>query len=303
LVKIHNPFYLESEYESDCESQISNTIYYENSANDLNLPPLHIPVEKTYSGVFFEKLLKYAQSPQIDENTFMNSFYEEYPYFQHDKLRNRVDFPVDDEFNTLLHWATSLGLIELSKTLLRLNASTLQKNIYGETCLIKSIMYPHNYANRTFDRILSMLDSTIFMKDLYDRTILHHLFLLPDLWDDKNIDWNGKEDQVVLYYLKSIVSVLVNSESKSLLKFLNLRDYQGNTALFYAMQLGDINCIKILLLMGSDPTIMNHTGRNCLLYVKSKAKLTEIIPFLSSTDVKPQNQLNLVDGTISKGFK
>ncbi|KAL8800004.1 MAG: hypothetical protein Q9182_005485 [Xanthomendoza sp. 2 TL-2023] len=186
------------------------------------------------------------------------------------------DIPMDGTAHTALHWAASLGRIDLLRTLVSKGASIYRLNSGGETALMRAANTTNNYMNGTFPEVLKLLGTSIEIRDGRGQTVLHHIATSSGI--------EGRP-QAMRTYLDSMLLYVVgnsnapNSQQASfaadddniagvrpigLARFMsdivNSRDMAGDTALHLAAKNCNRNIVQQLLEIGADPTIANRRG-------------------------------------------
>lgn len=187
--------------------------------------------------------------------------------------------PIDDQHHTALHWAAALAKIRTVKALIHnLYADPNQGNLNGETPLMRAILVTNNFDIESFyhpsssaangpagtdtidddsEGLLNLLSSSIMTVDDADRSVLHHISLVAGI--------KGRSSSA-RHYLESILQYLTDRvESGQLsqddfLKFINLQDGNGDTALNISARIGNKFLVKIFLAAGADWKIPNKLG-------------------------------------------
>lgn len=138
-----------------------------------------------------------------------------------------INFIIDNQNHTALHWAASMGNSPLVEILLfKLSANPLVTNIMGFNCITKSIFYHNCYNLKTFNQILNMLKICLITADNNGRLPLHYLV---ELTVNK-----FKDQKIINFYMDSILTFLGNQGKELLFKCLNFSDISGNTVLHLA---------------------------------------------------------------------
>jgi hypothetical protein len=65
-------------------------------------------------------------------------------------------------------------------------------------------------------------------------------------------------------YIKN-VNISNNNDHEKLLNFLNFQDQNGNSLLHFAVQIGDLECVKILLENKIDVNLQNKEGKTAII--------------------------------------
>lgn len=160
-----------------------------------------------------------------------------------------INFQVDEQGHTPLHWATAMANIPLIKLLLALNCNILSTNFRGFNCISKSIFYNNCYKAGCFSEILSLLKSCIITPDNNGRLPLHYLV---------ELSVNKSKDPVVVnFYIANILQHLAEEDTTLLSMCLNYQDNSGNTVLHLAALNLNIELCQKLILLGSSLEVSN----------------------------------------------
>ncbi|KAL8747594.1 MAG: hypothetical protein Q9184_007578 [Pyrenodesmia sp. 2 TL-2023] len=253
------------------------------------LPPLPTPVTAS------------AQQKQALLLTLFQDEQNRTDYSDHPAIRGlsgeELDIPIDKSAHTAMHWAATLGRIQIVRALVSKGASPYRLNGGGETALMRAAITTNNFDNQTFPEALKLLGTSLEIRDGRGQTVLHHIAA------SSAIQGRG---QATRYYLDSILLYIVgnsapNSQQNSFVgeqdvnaakpKPVNLRDFMsfvvnardmaGDTALHCAAKIGNKAIVQQLLEVGAEQTIANRLGlRPC------------DIPGVSGdpTDIQPSSQ-------------
>ncbi|KAL8810143.1 MAG: hypothetical protein Q9223_007812 [Gallowayella weberi] len=188
------------------------------------------------------------------------------------------DIPVDGTAHTALHWAASLGRIDLLRTLVFKGASIYRLNSGGETALMRAANTTNNFQNQTFPELLKLLGTSIEIRDGRGQTVLHHIATSSGI--------EGRPQAMRVYLDAMLLYVVGNSNATNsqqasfaadddvhgvagarpigLARFMsdivNARDMAGDTALHLAAKNCNRSIVQQLLEIGADPTIANRRG-------------------------------------------
>ncbi|KAL8688054.1 MAG: hypothetical protein Q9224_004985 [Gallowayella concinna] len=189
-----------------------------------------------------------------------------------------LDIPMDGTAHTALHWAASLGRIDLLRTLVSKGASIYRLNSGGETALMRAANTTNNFQNRTFPELLKLLGTSIEIRDGRGQTVLHHIATSSGI-EGRPLAMRSYLDSMLLYVVGN--SNATNSQQASfavdddvnnlaavrpigLARFMsdivNARDMAGDTALHLAAKNCNKGIVQQLLEIGADPTIANRRG-------------------------------------------
>lgn len=170
------------------------------------------------------------------------------------------DTPIDDSGHTALHWAATLGRVELVEQLvLQGRANRLRGNVNGESALVQAVLATNNYDRQTFARLLDTLYPCIVLLDLEGRSVLHHIAYTSGL--------KGR-GALSRYYLEQLLEWVVArglsvgqlSLGRFMSEVVNVQDRHGDTCLNIAARVGNRSIVQWLLDVGADPAIANKAG-------------------------------------------
>lgn len=173
-----------------------------------------------------------------------------------------IDISIDDNGQTALHLASTLGKIDLVKELIEAGANRLRGDNDGQTPLVRALLATNCYELGCFDKLLDLLYPCLTIIDNRGRTVLHHIAITCGL--------KGRDD-ASKYYLATLLGWIVtkgsqipNSDHFKLINFrktiLNKSDKYGNTCLNYATFTGDKYLVSQLLDIGADANKANKIG-------------------------------------------
>ncbi|KAK2791784.1 transcriptional regulator swi6 [Onygenales sp. PD_12] len=190
-----------------------------------------------------------------------------------------LEIPLDEYYNSALHWAAMLARMPLLNALISKGVSIYRLNAAGETALQKAVGTRNNLDYRSFQRLLQVLWPTIEIIDYHGRTVLHHIAMMAAT--------GGGGHVAAKHYLESLLEFIVRfggpagtlhasfngtsngphgqqkSEVIGLGKFMsemvNIQDDQGDTVLNLAGRARTV-LVPQLLEVGANPHIPNNTG-------------------------------------------
>ena len=179
-----------------------------------------------------------------------------------DKNEINIDVPIDDNGQTALHLAATLGKVSLVKELIEKGANRFRGDNDGQTALIRVVHATNCFELGCFDKLLDLLYPSIRLLDNRGRSILHHIALTCGL--------KGRYD-ASKYYLEMLLEWVVKKGSKlpddsslTLTNFIkevvNKSDKYGNTCLNYATLAGNKYIVSQLLDICADPYKANKIG-------------------------------------------
>ncbi|CAL8575976.1 transcriptional regulator swi6 [Xanthoria parietina] len=189
-----------------------------------------------------------------------------------------LDIPMDQTAHTPLHWAASLGRIELLQALVARGASIYRLNSGGETALMRAATTTNNFQNNTFPQLLKLLGTSIEIRDGRGQTVLHHIatssaiegraHATRDYLDAILLyvvgNSNAPNSQQTSFAADDDINMLIGPRPIGLARFMsdivNARDMAGDTALHIAAKISNTGIVRQLLEIGADPTISNRRG-------------------------------------------
>ena len=87
----------------------------------------------------------------------------------------QIDKPIDDSGNTALHWACSMGDLEIVHDLLNRGADMSALTSHEETPLVRAVLFTNNHEKKTFPGLVDLLIDTVNFRDWFGATIFHHM--------------------------------------------------------------------------------------------------------------------------------
>ena len=151
----------------------------------------------------------------------------------------QVDRAIDDSGNTALHWACSMGDLEIIQDLLRRGADIKALSIHEETPLVRAVLFTNNYEKRTFPAVLDLLLDTISFRDWFGATLFHHI---AETTRSKG-KWKSSR-----YYCEVTLDKLCKSCSQDEIDLLlSCQDDNGDTAALVAARNGAFRLVNMLL--------------------------------------------------------
>lgn len=208
-----------------------------NENHNMRLPMLNVEEYK-------EMILQVLSSEDGSDKN-----YQLPPQMYHPPPNFDINFEIDDQGHTPLHWATAMANIPLLKLLIALNANALQCNLRGFNCITKSAFYNNCYKADTFSEIVSILRICLITPDNNSRLPLHYLV---------ELSVNKSKDPVVInFYLDTIIHNLGQEDYTLLRMCLNFQDNMGNTVLHLAALNLNLELCNKLCYLGSSMDITN----------------------------------------------
>lgn len=178
-----------------------------------------------------------------------NEIYQPPPNFN-------VNFEIDGQGHTALHWAAAMANMSLIKVLLALNANPLYCNEEGFTCVTKAVFYNNNFKSNTFPQLLSLLNVCLVTPDNNGRLPLHYLVELSAN--------TSKNPTVISTYSELILHELSKNGPKVIQMVLNQQDNLGNTVLHLCALNSNIALFNRFYLLGASTDILNLEKKTAL---------------------------------------
>jgi ankyrin repeat protein len=178
-----------------------------------------------------------------------------------------VNLVLDEQGNTALHWAASLGRSNTAEQLIFHGADINRQNYAGETALMRSVAATNNFDRDCFRRLLKLLEGSLPMVDHKHRNIIHHTAITAGI--------HGRE-MAALYYMHHLLNQLdkplSTGQTKSTL--LDAQDDQGDTAINIAARLDCSKMTDLLCEAGADKSTENNLGLTPNDYIAGDVKVT-----------------------------
>ena len=201
-------------------------------------------IETLNEDEYRETLLQVLATENIDERTEQLIAKLYYPPANFD-----INFIIDGQGHTALHWATALANLPLIKLLVNINANLTICNNLGINCITKAVFYNNCYKKQVFSEVIGLLKSCLMNPDANRRLPIHYLV---------ELSVNPTKDQkIISSYIDTILATL-GQESPQLLKsYLDFQDLMGNTALHLAALNLNVTLWNKLSSLGASMDIVN----------------------------------------------
>lgn len=191
-----------------------------------------------------DELLDYFMAPPTDANSLDRK--PEPP------INFEPDFVIDTDGHTGLHWAASIGDIEILKQLKRFGANLVCRNIRRETPLIRSVLFTNSYDKQNFPLIVKELINTVHEFDSCGATVLHHAAATTNM---------KQKFRCAQYYLDVLLEKLMEIfHPDEVQRLLDAQDINGNTAIHIAAKNKARKCVRALMGRGAATDIANEMG-------------------------------------------
>ncbi|CAJ0754890.1 9225_t:CDS:2 [Entrophospora sp. SA101] len=200
---------------------------------------------------------------------------------------------IDAQGHTSLHWAAAMANIDMVALLIKAGADTECVNIIGETALMRSVMFPYNYQNGSFNDIAQLLASSIGNIDSCDQTVFHHIALFANNDD--------MQEGPAKYYLKTLISHLNQSPNERYRKsILNRQNTDGDTAINILAKAKNREFVKLLFCAGGDLYICNKENKNAEHYFcEIDTNYSPTITYQHNSYSRQQTPINLQSSSSS----
>lgn len=162
-----------------------------------------------------------------------------------------INFLLDQEGNTCIHWAAALGKVDLLKSLIRHGANTDMVNKWGQSPIIGAVKLMHSYHVQTFSQLIDILRPCVYKIDSENKTLLHHIS-----------ERAFTSLQSSFYYMHCITFWLDTKGDDTLFEFLNHQDDQGDTSLHISCRARAYLVSDLLVSLGAKKDIQNIHGEN-----------------------------------------
>ncbi|CAL9737661.1 regulatory protein Swi4p [Monosporozyma servazzii] len=185
-----------------------------------------------------------------------------------------VNFEIDAQGHTALHWAAAMANIHLLKLLLALNSNPLYCNVKGFNAISKAIFYNNNFKCSTFQELISLLNICLVTPDKNGRSPLHYLVEL-------SVN-TSKDPNVINTYIEQILQEIGKRGINEVQRIVNQPDNAGNTVLHLCALNSNLSLFNKFYLLGVSTDIRNAEGKTAL----------EIMSTFNPTSIIPQQELS-----------
>ncbi|KAI9028582.1 ankyrin repeat-containing domain protein [Hyaloraphidium curvatum] len=213
-----------------------------------------------------------------------------------------IDYLLDQEAHSAIHWAAALGRIKIVKMLLKHGADVKLLNLNGETALMRAVLVVNNYESQTYPKLIELLRDIVFYADNDGRTVLHHIARTSGNNESKRLITASK------YYMKHTAQWL-QSNSGIIPTFIDFEDKNGDTALNIACRNRNASVAESLLGLGAKTDTPNHAGKRPTDYAQLDAKLAALFGLpaavgafvVDEDDEDEKEPLSLLNGALAQG--
>lgn len=189
------------------------------------------------------------------------------PYFIYNPTTDfDINDSIDDEGHTTLHWAASIGDLNLVLLVLSKGANPLVVSNYGMNPLSKCITFNNCYDLGNFQNVLNALEACLIHTDINGRTPLHYVCQFSKV--------RSKLTSLLHYterMFKKIISIAGNRNNNGLDLFrnvLNHQDINGDTCLHLAARSACPEIYQFFMRHGARddlPNSMNELAKQLIL--------------------------------------
>jgi hypothetical protein len=191
------------------------------------------------------------------------------------------DFPVDNLRHTGMHWAASMGDVEVMKQMKRFGGDIAARNERGETPLIRAVLFTNCLDKQTMPAVVKELIETIDHVDNYGSTAIHHA---------ANITMSHHKNHCARYYLDVILNKMQEVlEPEHIQRLIDAQDGNGDTAVHLAARNKARKCVRALMGRGASVDIPNNNGETAqeLISALNSERLHNRYPAASSSPFAP----------------
>lgn len=191
-----------------------------------------------------------------------------------------LDRPIEDQGNTALHWACSMGDLNVARDLISRNANPAVLNVYtDETPLIRAVLFTNNFDKRTFPKLVNMLSNTILERDRHGSTVFHHIAELAR---------SRRKWTCARYYCEVLINKLSESGTHMVRSALMAQDQNHDTAVLCAVRNKCFKLAQILLNhapeAGDLANLSGETANDVMRTLSSQHPTLEPVP---SSPIQP----------------
>lgn len=195
-----------------------------------------------------------------------------------------INVAIDDEGHTTLHWAASIGNLNLVRLVLSKNANALTVSNYGLNALSKCISFNNCYDLKNFPLISDALEMCLINTDINGRTPLHYLCQFSKV---------KSKLPALTYYLQILfnkLTVMTNNNKNNgsnLVKIvMDHPDVSGDTCLHLAARAGTTLFVKFFLSHGARDDLVNVNNETA----KSIIMQQDLLVYNFDSQSAPSNQ-------------
>lgn len=181
------------------------------------------------------------------------------PYFLYNPPPDfNINEAIDEEGHLALHWAASIGNLNMVHFLLAKGANPLEVSNFGLNSLSKCVSFSNCYDLKNFPHIVDSLEMCLINTDINGRTPLHYIcqFSKVQLKLPALTYYVG-----VIFNKLSMMANAANGGNADLIrKVIEHPDVKGDTCLHLAARAGSTELVKFFLSNGASDDVPNNTG-------------------------------------------
>ncbi|EHL00264.1 putative metabolite transport protein [Glarea lozoyensis 74030] len=177
-------------------------------------------------------------------------------------LNFQPDWAIDQDEHTAMHWAASMGDVEVMKQLRKFGANLAAQNVRGETPLMRAVLFTNCKDKQSMPLVVKELIGTAHIVDHCGATVLHHAAASTA---------QLTKHKPARYYMDVILNKMQEVfEPERTQSILDAQDIDGNTAIHIAAKNCARKIIRALVGRGARTDITNNDG------VSAEALIQEI---------------------------
>lgn len=215
--------------------------------------------DTSFSSVENKQVLAGVEEDNSHASQLLRFFSEDnapIPYFLYNPPPDfDINEAIDDEGHTTLHWAASIGNLNLVHLVLLKGANSLVQSNFGMNPLSKCVSFNNCFDLKNFPHVVDALEMCVINTDINGRTPLHYLCQFSKV---------KSKLPALIYYLDVIFNKLrmmaENSKSNGVDLLRNVIDHQdvnGDTCLHLAARAGCTELVKVFLSNGAKDDLLN----------------------------------------------
>lgn len=178
-----------------------------------------------------------------------------------------IQFILDHDGTSPLHAAAAFAHYDLVKQLLRHGASQTTVNAYGESPLTTASIHSYAYTNASYPTLLKLFKPMIKSTDSLGYTFLHHI-----------INRILQGHACAQYYFETFAKWVQKKPARIDDTFLDAKENEtGATALIMAVRGRIYRVVEVLVGLGANRELNDHSGRGCAHYSKGDSVMDRLL--------------------------
>lgn len=282
IVQSHNQGY-PSQLLINSSIQLPYGLLQYNSHLDVEGPTLTLPMKEDYiySEYFINLLNFFLKDESARARASPDAIPEKIMHPPQPLSKINITQTIDEEGNTIFHWACSMANTTMIEFLLNVFHEFLSpnlKNNNGETPLMFLVKFSNAFQLKNFPELLDLLSDGILSIDYSGKTVLHHIALVGGTDREGSINEGGSiignvgsrknREKFAKYYLECVLAKVeqmygdgdhkmlhrfpnetdkFESTDDIISKFINHQDLDGNTAFHLVSYALNKKCIRTFL--------------------------------------------------------